>query len=331
MQTPEWDFVILGGRGSVRAAADTSTRKVAPGGSRSRSRARPLGLKVRFLLTRGIVVLASSLIALWRLPPERASGQTEPTAHPARRLDVTRDTWVSEVGREADGNNGAAPRLKLKSIQEMTLLDVHARPLRGRTIRSAELHLKLAGEEPLRRVTVSSVGAEWFEGSGSGYAIQPGGATFRSRRHGDLPWSKTGGDLCHVVLGNGGTIWRMADAQAPDREGWQRIPVDPRVLEARVAGLSHGFLAFDDTGSEWSRSGDTYTLRIFPNRFVYSRDQNRDCARISRSNWVPTIGSHPPHPAICGSRRRVNSCRRARLSYPGLPRAILARPARLGS
>ena len=42
------------------------------------------------------------------------------------RLDVTRDTWVSEVGPKADGNNGGASRLKLKSIQEMTLLDIDA-------------------------------------------------------------------------------------------------------------------------------------------------------------------------------------------------------------
>ena len=34
------------------------------------------------------------------------------------RLEVSRDTWVSEVGQEADGNNGGVPRLKLKSIQE---------------------------------------------------------------------------------------------------------------------------------------------------------------------------------------------------------------------
>jgi hypothetical protein len=202
--------------------------------------------------------------------------QPDPNAHPPRRIEITRDTWVSEVGREADGNNGASPRLKLKSIQEMTLLDLDARSLRGRTIRSAELHLKLAGDQPLRRVTISSVGAEWFEGTGSDYAIQPGGVTFRRRRHSDLPWSKGGGDLCHVVLGNGGTIWRMADASAPDQDGWQRIPVDPRIVEARLAGLSHGFLAFDDTGSEWSRSGEAFTFRLFPNRFVYSRDQNRD-------------------------------------------------------
>ena len=194
------------------------------------------------------------------------------------RLDVTRDTWVSEVGREADGNNGAASRLKFKSIQEMTLLDVDAAPLRGRTIRSAALHLQKAGDERLWRVTVSSVGAEWFEGTGSSYAVQPGGATFRHRRHPDLAWSIGGGDLCHVILGNGGTTWRMADASPPDRDGWQTVPVDPKVIAARVAGLSYGFLVFDDTGSEWTRRGESFTFRLFPNRFAYSRDQNRASA-----------------------------------------------------
>jgi hypothetical protein len=193
-------------------------------------------------------------------------------------LEAARDAWVSAVGPEADGNNGGAARLKLKSIQEMSLLDFEAGTLLGRTIRSAALHLKLAGDERLKRVTVSSVGAEWFEGTGSGYAIQPGGVTFRHRRHPDLPWSIAGGDLCHVVLGNGGTTWRMADASAPDADGWQTVPVDPRVVAARAAGLSHGFLMFDDTGSEWTRNGETFKLRLFPNRFVYSREQNRASA-----------------------------------------------------
>src|SRR5262249_12820553 len=135
-----------------------------------------------------------------------------------------------------------------------------------------------AGDEPLLRVTVSSVGAEWFEGTGTSYSVQPGGAAFRRRRHSDLPWSQGGGDLCHVVLGNGGTTWRMAGASPPNADGWQTVPVEPRVVAARVAGLSHGFLVFDDTGSEWSRAGETSSLRLFPNRFVYSRDQNRSSA-----------------------------------------------------
>jgi len=214
------------------------------------------------------------------------------------RLDVTRDAWVSEVGREADGNNGGAPRLKLKSIQEMTLVDIDARPLRGKTIQSAVLHLKKAGDEPVKRVTTSGVGAEWFEGTGSGYAIQPGGATFRHRRHPDLPWSIGGGDLTHVVLGNGGTSWRMADATPPDPDGWQQVPVDPRVVATRVAGLSHGFLVFDDTGSEWTRAGETFTLRLFPNRFIYSREQNRSSAPYFTVEPGPDDRQPPLAPSV---------------------------------
>jgi hypothetical protein len=194
------------------------------------------------------------------------------------RLDIARDTWVSAVGSEADGNNGGASRLKLKSIQEMSLIDVDPAPLRGRVIKSATLHVKLAGDDPLRRVTVSGIGAPWFEGKGTGYAREPGGATFRNRRSPDLAWSVAGGDLCHVILGNGGTSWGMADATPPDSEGWQSIAVRPAVVAARAAGLSHGFLVFDDTGSEWTRQGERFTFRLFPNRFVYSRDQNKASA-----------------------------------------------------
>lgn len=229
----------------------------------------------------------------------QASGQNQP-ARALRapvRLDVTRDAWISEVGPEADGNNGGAPRLKLKSIQEMSLLDIDPKSLRGRTIRSAVLHLKKAGDEPLKRVTVSSIGAEWYEGTGSNYVIQPGGVTFRHRRHPDLPWSIGGGDICHVVLGNGGTIWRMADASPPDGDDWQHVPVDPRVVAARVAGISYGFLAFDDTGSEWTHDGETFTFRLFPNRFVYSREQNRASAPYFTLELGPDDRRPPEAPA----------------------------------
>ena len=81
-----------------------------------------------------------------------------------------------------------------------------------------------------------------------------------------------GSDLCSVMLGQGGTIWRMADAFPPDAEGWQKVAVDPSVVAARVAGISYGFLLFDDTGSEWTRDGEKFTLHHMPNRFVHSRE-----------------------------------------------------------
>ena len=79
----------------------------------------------------------------------------------------------------------------------------------------------------------------------------------------------------------------------------------PRVVAARVAGLSHGFLVFDDTGSEWTRAGETFTLRLFPNRFVYSREQNRASAPYFTIELGPeTAGRQQPRAGFGSSRRR---------------------------
>ena len=190
----------------------------------------------------------------------------------AIRVPVTRDTWFSNVGREADCNLGGAGKLKLKSNQEMSLIDIDAKPLRGRIIQGATLHFHLAGEERLHRVTVSSFGADWVEGTSGSYAPQKGSSTHNHRRHPNLPWTVPGSDLCSVMLGQGGTLWKMADAFPPDERRWQRVAIDPAVVAARVAGISYGFLLFDDTGSEWTRQGEQFRYRLFPNRFVHSRE-----------------------------------------------------------
>ena len=96
----------------------------------------------------------------------------------------------------------------------------------------------------------------------------------------------------------------MADASPPDRDGWQSVPVDPAVLAARVAGLSYGFLVFDDTGSEWTRQGDRFQLRIFPNRFVYSRDQNRASAPYFTVELGPEDREPPAAPTSLTSESR---------------------------
>ena len=230
---------------------------------------------------------------------------TTPPAAPATRetlrLAVTRDNWVSIVGSEADGNNGAAPQLKVKSYQEMSLIDIDPAALRGRVVRSATLHVHLSGPERLHRITVGGIGAEWAEGKGTGYDPRAAGASFHRRKNPDQPWTLFGGDLCHVILGQGGTSWRMADATEPDAQGWQAIPVDPSIVAARSAGISYGFLMFDDTGSEWTRDGEKFTLRHFPNRFVHSRNQNAAVAPYFTIARGPDDHAPPEAPAAVRS------------------------------
>ena len=202
----------------------------------------------------------------------KPAGSASAIGAPRVRLPVIRDTWFSNVGSEADGNCGGAEQLKAKSIQEMSLVDFDPTVLQGRVVKAAWLHVRLSGPERLHRVTVSSFAAPWFEGEATGYAPEPGSSTFNHRRSPDVPWSFPGSDLCDVMLGRGGTFWRSADASDPDAGRWQTIPVDPRVIAARVAGISYGCLVFDDTGSEWTRDGEKFSQRIFPNRFFYSRE-----------------------------------------------------------
>ena len=134
------------------------------------------------------------------------------------RLPIARDTWFSNVGNEADCNTGGASKLKLKSIQEMSLLDVDPAPLRGRVIRNATLHLRAAGKDIARRVTVGTFASPWVEGTAPRYQSQAGSSTHNARQHPDEAWAFAGSDMTAVMLGQGGTIWRMADASPPDLE-----------------------------------------------------------------------------------------------------------------
>ncbi|HEX4794048.1 MAG TPA: hypothetical protein VH370_09665 [Humisphaera sp.] len=194
------------------------------------------------------------------------------------RLPVTRDVWLSGAGREADDNLGGSSRLKLKSIQELSIIDLDVSSLRGRIIKSATLHVHGVGGEILRRVTVSTLAAEFVEGTSPNYATQTGASCFNFRKYPDVPWAFPRSDLTAVMLGQGGSIWHSADASPPDAGGWQTIAVDPSLIAARLAGISGGFVLFDDTGSEWTRDGEKFSLRLFPSRFVHSRESGEKTA-----------------------------------------------------
>ncbi len=223
-------------------------------------------------------ILSYSLLFLPSLALAQENKRTELPAGERVKAPMTRDTWFSNVDQEANGNCGGATRLKLKSIQEMSLIDIDPAPLRGRVVNGATLHLRSTGEPRLKRVTVSSFGAEWVEGTATDYMPQKGSSTHSRRQYPDVLWAGPGSDLCSVMLGLGGTTWRMADASPPDAEGWQKIAVDPSVVAARLAGVSYGFLLFDDTGTEWKRNGNAFKIDLFPNRFVYSREAGEESA-----------------------------------------------------
>jgi hypothetical protein len=188
------------------------------------------------------------------------------------RLPVSRDTWVSSYRGERDCNLGGSARLKTKGIQEFALVDLDVTPLRGRTIRSATLHLRQVGDQPQRRLTVSSVAGRWVEGTSRRYRPQEGSASFRWAAQGDRRWAGPGSDLTAAFGGVGHTVWASHPVQGPGKDGWMSVAVAPRVVAARVAGISQGFVVFDDIGSEYERDGNRFTWHVFPNRYVASRE-----------------------------------------------------------
>ena len=192
-----------------------------------------------------------------------------------RRMEVTRDLWISSYDKEREGSNGASPKLKLKGIQEFFLIDLEPAPLRGKRVVRAQLHLHLEGPETLGRVTVSTIADEWVEGRGTGYAKTPGASSFRWARTDEALWGGGEPDITGVINGAGGSSWGFGDAAPRDAEGWQVIPLDPAVVQARLEGRSHGFCVMDDVGSEYRRDGNKFEYLPFRNRYVTSREGSK--------------------------------------------------------
>ena len=217
------------------------------------------------------------------------------------RLPAIRDLWISSAPGEEEGNNGGAPKLKLKGYQEFSIVDFDVESLKGKEIKKATLHLKLASDERLYRVAVGTITSPWNEGSGTGYNKEEGASSFRWRANPDVPWIDSDGvsprysDITSVIFGEGGAFWSNAEA-SPPTDGWQEIDVLPEVVAARVAGLSYGFVLFDDTGTEIVRKGDETSIRLFPNRFVFSHDQNRASEPFLEVEYEDAVSSNNEAP-----------------------------------
>jgi hypothetical protein len=213
----------------------------------------------------------------------------------AVRLPVNRDVWISSVSHERDGNNGGGPRLRIKGNQDLVLLDADCSGLRGRIITGALLHVHSAAPDaPLVRTTVSTVAAPWVEGTSTGYRPQAGSACFRQAALGERNWAGPDSTVMDVAFGRGHTLWRFADASPPDADGWQRVAVDPDVLTARVAGLSHGFGVYDDVGSVWSYTGGEFKFQFMLNRYFHGRESGRFAPFLEV--WTAGRDDRPPGP-----------------------------------
>ena len=191
-----------------------------------------------------------------------------------KRYEVTRDTGISSVGREKNGNCGASWKLKLKGQQEFILFDIDPSDLRGKLITGAVVYFNTSAspKAPILRTGVSSVAGRWREGFLFCYLPLPGASCFNQAGYKVRDWAYPGSSLMDVVFSHGHTLWGFANASRPDDNGWQEISVSPDVVAARVAGLSYGFCAADEVGSEWRWKNQQFSYFLYPNRYVYSSE-----------------------------------------------------------
>ena len=199
-----------------------------------------------------------------------------------KRYEVTRDTGISSVGREKNGNCGGSWKLKLKGQQEFILFDINPNDLRGKIITGAVLYFNTSASPKalILRTGVSSVAGRWREGFLFCYLPLPGASCFNQAGYKVWDWAYPGSSLMDVVFGHGHTLWGFANASRPDGNGWQEIAVSPDVVAARVAGLSYGFCAADEVGSEWRWKNQRFSYLLFPNRYVYSSEH------LNKKPWM---------------------------------------------
>ena len=229
-------------------------------------------------------------------PPEPIPSRSAwPPVGEAVRVPVSRDAWVSKIGGKRVGNPRRQKRLKLKGQQDQVLFEADLSGLKGRVITGALWHVHSDSPEwPLKRVTVSTVATPWGRITDWKEHLAPGQACHEQAAFGQSNWAWPGSCILDAAFGRGGTIWRFADAAPPDEAGWQTVAVDPAVVAANVAGLSCGFAACDDTGSEWRYEKGRFDWTYFPNRMIHSCRDRRHGPWLEI--WTDGEDRQPPEP-----------------------------------
>jgi len=246
------------------------------GGAGDMAGRRAPGLRTAERKGRGMKSAATVALALAILLQAGSCGPAVETV----RLKATADIWVSGFRGEEAFTAGKYPQFKLKSIQELAAIRFDAARAAGRQVRGARLVLRRAGKDQLRYVRVSTVNADWVEGTNAQRLAAGDGASYRFADNAPKrPWAWPGSQLCDVIMGSGHSLatWAQRE-QLPD--GWIAVNLTPELIYALVAGDTDG-LAVMDGGTP-----------AFNNNFIHS----------VQSKWAPYIevdlgGSAPAPPA----------------------------------
>ena len=183
------------------------------------------------------------------------------------KLPVTADVGICAHPKEKHVNTGSRPRVRVKGNEHYYLFDFDASKLSTLKVTQATLHVKLA-KGHLREVAFCTVPCEWVEGTAD-YEPQKGASCFThvrypthtwpvmgstrppGRRGGDYDWAARdrarGGTMRDATFNSPHMRWETSAVEAGE-DGWLAIPIDPELVQAVAAGLSHGLVMSEEKG-----------------------------------------------------------------------------------
>ena len=162
-----------------------------------------------------------------------ASGETA-------QLKATADIWVSSEPEEVAFSAGRYGQFKLKTIQELAAIRFEATPAAGREILKARLLLHREGETMLRNILVSTVSADWEEGTNAKRLAPGDGATFNYADSGARRlWALPGSQMCDVIFGAGYSLHAVSERRELE-DGWISVDVPADLVYCMVSGDSDG-------------------------------------------------------------------------------------------
>ncbi|NPV47065.1 MAG: hypothetical protein HPY69_08895 [Armatimonadetes bacterium] len=237
----------------------------------------------------------------------------------AVRLPVIADTSLQAYAEEVNCNSGAVANLRIKGNEHYLLLKFDLAAITGWQVRRARLYLHDSHPNMLRTLGLSTVAADWTEGTGDGGPAQDG-CTFTRANWPDGLWAWPGSDFLDVALTGGNTIVRYADIQ-PGADGWFSVEVDPVLIHAMLSGASHGLCVSDEKG------------QTRHNNDVHSREQSSFAPYLEVEGGpagelgpLPELGPVVAEPWPAGASFETGAVR-LRLHSPGTFRyAIACRP-----
>jgi len=201
--------------------------------------------------------------------------QTQPAPTRVARLACTADTNLSSYETETLLNYGASPRIRLKGIQMLGVFQFDLKPVSGMVIERARLHLRYAGtDRKLRTLGFSTVAVPWTEGAGRGDRVA-GATCFASPELGVRHWTTKDSDFTDAAFLPEASLVSYSDVRN-DGDGRLSAEIDPRIVQAMLAGLSYGLAVTDEKG------------QTMANNDVFAREQYGSAPYLSVEYRKPT-------------------------------------------